>query len=71
MASREISYNGIKYSISYEIVGRGEEILFLHGWGAKKEVMKKNFQKVMNMFEEKHMKLLIEKEQLSMELELT
>ena len=43
MASREISYNGIKYSISYEIVGRGEEILFLHGWGAKKEVMKKAF----------------------------
>lgn len=43
MASREISVGFSKYTISYEIIGRGEEIVFLHGWGAKKEVMKKAF----------------------------
>ena len=43
MASREISYKGVKYDVSYEIIGSGKEILFLHGWGAKKEIMKKAF----------------------------
>ena len=34
-----------KYNISYEIIGQGkEDILFLHGWGANKEIMKKVFQ---------------------------
>lgn len=43
MASRQIKALGAKYNISYEIIGDGADIVFLHGWGAKKEIMKKAF----------------------------
>lgn len=45
MAVREIEYDSITYSISYEIVNpnRSETIVFLHGWGASKEIMKQAF----------------------------
>lgn len=52
MASREISYKGVKYSVSYEIIGSGTEILFLHGWGAKKEIMKKAFSAYLDGFKQ-------------------
>lgn len=46
MASREITYQNVKYNISYEVLNnaaKAGDIVFLHGWGAKKELMKKAF----------------------------
>nr|WP_315017032.1 alpha/beta hydrolase [uncultured Campylobacter sp.] len=45
MAVKEIKYGGKIYRISYEIVNPAHKdvALFLHGWGANKEIMKKAF----------------------------
>ena len=45
MAVKEIKYGGKIYRISYEIVNPANKdvALFLHGWGANKEIMKKAF----------------------------
>ncbi|WP_069632857.1 alpha/beta fold hydrolase [Campylobacter pinnipediorum] len=45
MASKTIKYSSKKYLISYEMLNPENEkiILFLHGWGASKEIMKKAF----------------------------
>ncbi|MCR8678569.1 MULTISPECIES: alpha/beta fold hydrolase [Campylobacter] len=45
MAVKQIEYNGLKYELSYEILGQnsGKNILILHGWGANKELMKRAF----------------------------
>ncbi|MDO5046564.1 alpha/beta fold hydrolase [Campylobacter sp.] len=45
MASKEIKYRGKIYQISYEILNLSNRpaVLFLHGWGANKEIMKKAF----------------------------
>lgn len=45
MAIKEIEYNGLKYRLSYEILGQssGKNMLILHGWGANKELMKRAF----------------------------
>ncbi|WP_458701507.1 alpha/beta fold hydrolase [Sulfurospirillum sp. 1307] len=45
MASREIIYNSKEYSLSYEILNpkNTKSILFLHGWGSNKEIMKQAF----------------------------
>ena len=45
MAIKEIKYGGKIYRISYEIVNPANKdvALFLHGWGANKEIMKKAF----------------------------
>ncbi len=41
MALRSIEVDGKKFDISYEIIGQGErDIIFLHGWGSNKEIMK-------------------------------
>ncbi len=42
MAIREIKVDNKKFNISYEIINPGKEknIIFLHGWGSNKEVMK-------------------------------
>ena len=41
MALKEIRVGGKIFEISYEIVGNGnKDIIFLHGWGANKEIMK-------------------------------
>ena len=42
MAIREIEANNKKFDISYEIINpdREKNIIFLHGWGSNKEVMK-------------------------------
>ena len=52
MAIKEIEYNGLKYSLSYEIIGQNgvKNILILHGWGANKELMKSAFSKYLNQF---------------------
>jgi pimeloyl-ACP methyl ester carboxylesterase len=45
MASREIIYNHHPFSIHYDIHhhDKSETILFLHGWGSNKEIMKQAF----------------------------
>ena len=45
MAIREILYNHHNYCISYEILNqsKSKSIVFLHGWGSNKEIMKKAF----------------------------
>ncbi len=45
MALRELIYNSLTYSISYEILNqnKSDTILFLHGWGSNKEIMKQAF----------------------------
>ena len=45
MAVKEVKYGGKIYRISYEIVNPANKdvALFLHGWGANKEIMKKAF----------------------------
>ncbi|WP_298947837.1 alpha/beta hydrolase [uncultured Campylobacter sp.] len=45
MAVKEIKYGGKIYRISYETVNPANKdvALFLHGWGANKEIMKKAF----------------------------
>ena len=41
MALRSVEVNGRKFNISYEIIGSGQkDIIFLHGWGSNKEIMK-------------------------------
>lgn len=45
MAKKEIVYEGISYSLSYEILNlhQPKTLLFLHGWGSNKRVMKQAF----------------------------
>ena len=45
MASKDIKYGHKNYSISYEIKNSkcDDAVVFLHGWGANKEIMKKAF----------------------------
>ena len=45
MAKREIIYRKQQFSISYEILNREESktIIFLHGWGSSKNIMKNIF----------------------------
>ena len=45
MAVKEVKYGGKVYRISYETVNPAHKdvALFLHGWGANKEIMKKAF----------------------------
>ncbi len=45
MALRELKYNSHAYSISYEILNQKQNnaIVFLHGWGSNKEIMKQAF----------------------------
>jgi pimeloyl-ACP methyl ester carboxylesterase len=45
MALKNITTNGITYALSYELVNpsAGAPILFLHGWGANKELMRRVF----------------------------
>ncbi len=44
LAIRTIEYKGGSYDISYEMVGQGEPtLLFLHGWGSNKELMRRAF----------------------------
>ncbi|MDX1808189.1 MAG: alpha/beta hydrolase [Sulfurospirillaceae bacterium] len=47
MAIKETIYNDLVYQISYEIINQDkqEEIIFLHGWGSNKEIMKNAFSK--------------------------
>jgi len=52
MALRELKYNSQTYTISYEILNQdiSETIVFLHGWGSNKEIMKQAFGKNLDNF---------------------
>ena len=52
MASRAVKYGSDEYEISYEVVNPKYKkvVLFLHGWGANKEIMKKAFGHYLNDF---------------------
>ena len=52
MAVKEVKYGGKIYRISYETVNPAHKdvALFLHGWGANKEIMKKAFGMYFNDF---------------------
>jgi len=54
MATKNINYFDKSFNINYEIINNDKEnvIVFLHGWGSNKEVMKKAFAK--NLKECKH-----------------
>ena len=45
MAKKEIVYQGASYALSYEMLNlsSSKTILFLHGWGSNKEIMKQAF----------------------------
>ncbi len=52
MASKDIKFEHINYKISYELVNANKEkcIIFLHGWGANKLVMKNAFSSLFDDF---------------------
>ncbi len=52
MASKEIIQNNSKYDISYEIQNNNQKecIIFLHGWGSNKEIMRDSFAKYLADF---------------------
>ena len=52
MALRELMYDSQSYSISYEILNKNREktLVFLHGWGSNKEIMKQAFAKNLDEF---------------------
>lgn len=57
MARKEIVVQGIPYALSYELLNTTCEatLLFLHGWGSNKELMKQAFGKTFPMY--KHLYL--------------
>ncbi len=52
MAKRVCSYKKIDFEISYEILNlrSDKSIIFLHGWGSNKEIMKQAFSKELKIF---------------------
>jgi len=52
MALRELKYNSRTYSISYEILNQNQDdvIVFIHGWGSNKEIMKQAFANELKRF---------------------
>jgi pimeloyl-ACP methyl ester carboxylesterase len=52
MATRNIVYNSSNYDISYEIHNNNIEntIIFLHGWGSDKEIMRDSFSKYLTQY---------------------
>ncbi len=49
MASKEITYNGHTFELSYTLVSPAREktVLILHGWGSNKEIMMQAFGKLL------------------------
>jgi pimeloyl-ACP methyl ester carboxylesterase len=52
MASKEITYKGQPFQLSYELVNPAQEpvLLVLHGWGSNKEIMKQAFAKTLSEY---------------------
>lgn len=61
VASRVVVVDGLSYELSYELVRSDKDgalkILFLHGWGAKKELMRDAFSKHFMGFEQLYLDL--------------
>jgi len=52
MASMQLQYDNFLFSLNYEIVNFSAKnsVLFLHGWGSNKEIMKQAFGKTLSDF---------------------
>lgn len=52
MAVKNINYYGKHFNINYEILNQDQEeiIVFLHGWGSNKEIMKQGFKETLKNF---------------------
>lgn len=52
MAIKEIKYDDKTFAINYEIVNNSKDksIVFLHGWGSNKEIMKSSFSSYLKEF---------------------
>ncbi len=52
MAIREVLHDNSNYKISYEIINpqAKQDMIFLHGWGSNKEIMKSSFKGVFQDF---------------------
>lgn len=52
MAIKSIQYKHQTFQIAYDIVNpeKSKTLIFLHGWGANKELMKQSFEKTMDAF---------------------
>ena len=59
MALKEIVYDGEVYQLSYEILNPTckDDIVFLHGWGSNKEIMKNAFQNEFDSFRQVYIDL--------------
>ena len=59
MAKREISFQNSTYSLSYELLNQNQPqtILFLHGWGSNKEIMKQAFGKTFPSYQHLYLDL--------------
>ncbi len=52
MAIKSIQYKHQTFQISYDVVNpeKSKALIFLHGWGSNKELMKQSFEKTMDEF---------------------
>ncbi len=52
MAVKTVHYKGATFSISYEILNptQSSDVIFLHGWGSNKNLMKQAFSKTLPFF---------------------
>ena len=52
MAVKQVEYSNKYFNINYEVLNQNnqETILFLHGWGSNKEIMKQAFSNELNQF---------------------
>ena len=52
MAIKSIQYKHQTFQISYDVVNpqKSKTLIFLHGWGSNKELMKQSFEKTMDAF---------------------
>ncbi|WP_263832824.1 alpha/beta fold hydrolase [Sulfurospirillum oryzae] len=59
MAKKEIVFQNSNYSLSYEILnfGKPQTILFLHGWGSNKEIMKQAFGQTFSSYQHLYLDL--------------
>lgn len=59
MAKKEIVFQNVTYALSYELLNQNQPrtILFLHGWGSNKEIMKQAFGKTFPSYQHLYLDL--------------
>ncbi len=59
MAKKEIVFQNTSYELSYELLNQNQPqtILFLHGWGSNKEIMKQAFGKTFSQYQHLYLDL--------------